>query len=245
MSPSGNQHESPLSIPSRWPPQVQIAGVSTLEEALYCHDVGVDALGFTLELPTGIHDDLTTEKATQIISQLPPHVLSVVITYLTSAREAVALINKVGAAALQFHGEISDNELRRFREEMPQVKTIARITVSGPSAIADAVRLGSLLCDALILDSFDPATGRKGATGLTHDWGISARIVQASQVPVILAGGLTPKNVAEAIKIVRPDGVDAHTGVENPDGSRNFKKIEQFTRAAHAALRQSQSWEVK
>jgi len=236
MSPKNN-HDAPL-LSLRWSPRVQIAGVSTIEEALFCYEVGVDALGFTLELPAGIHDDLTTERARAIISQLPRDILPVVITYLSSAREAIALMKQVGAGAIQFHGGIPHGEVLRFRKEMPQVRTIARVTVSDTDAIPEAARLRAILWDALILDSFDPATGRAGATGLTHDWGISARIVQAAQVPVILAGGLTPENVWEAIKTVRPHGVDVHTGVENPDGSRNFTKIEKFTRSALAAFRE-------
>lgn len=235
MSPKNTLDASHPSV--RWPPQVQIAGVSTIEEALFCHEVGVDALGFTLELQAGIHDDLTTEKARAIISQLPLDILPVVITYLDCARDAVALMKQVGAGAIQFHGGIPHDELLRFREEMPQVRTITRVTVSDSGAIPEAVRSGSILWDALILDSYDPATGRTGATGLTHDWRISAQIVQAAQVPVILAGGLTPENVAKAIKIVRPHGVDTHTGVENPDGSRNFTRIDKFTRVALTAFR--------
>ncbi len=100
----------------------------------------------------------------------------------------------------------------------------------------EATRFTPPLWDAIILDSRDAATGHIGATGLTHDWSISARIAQAASVPVILAGGLTPENVAEAIRVVRPAGVDAHTGLERSDGTRDFAKIEAFTRAALAAF---------
>lgn len=118
----------------------------------------MDALGFTLELPAGIHDDLTTERARAIISQLRHDILPVVITYLSSAREAVALMKHVGA--IRFHGGIPRDELLRFREKMPQVRTIAPVTVSDTGAIPEAARLRANLWDALILDSFDPATGR-------------------------------------------------------------------------------------
>jgi phosphoribosylanthranilate isomerase len=226
---------------SKWPPRVQVAGVSSLEEALFCHRVGVDALGFTLELLSGIHDGLTRAVAASIVREIPHGLLPVVITYLTRAAEARELVEEVKARAVQFHGGISHTEIILFRRRCPHVRTIGRVTVSGENAVQEATRFTPRQWDAIILDSRDAATGRIGATGLIHDWSISARIVQAASVPVILAGGLTPENVAEAIRIVRPAGVDAHTGLEKSDGSRDFAKIAAFSRAALAAFHNLQS----
>ena len=219
-----------------WPPRIQVAGVASLEEALFCNSVGVDALGFTLELPTGIHDGLDHVTAHKIIHELPSDVLPLVITYLNTAQDAARLVQEIGAKAIQFHGGIVQEELRRFRDTAPAIKTIGRVTVTDRSAIARVDLFLPPLWDAVILDSHDPATGRLGATGLTHDWAISAKIVKVAKVPVILAGGLTPENVGRAILAVRPAGVDVHSGVENKDGSRNFDKIRAFARAASAAF---------
>lgn len=219
-----------------WPPLVQVAGVSSLEEALFCGRVGVQALGFTLELPSGVHDGLTTERARAISAQLPPGIMPILITYLDSADEAARLVECLGVPAIQFHGEISDDEVRSFRISCPSIRTIGRITVSGPEALEEISRFERPLWDAVILDSLDPRSGAVGATGLTHDWSLSARIVRRSLVPIILAGGLTAENVAEAVAVVRPRGVDAHTGLENPDGSRNFAKIRAFAEAALKAF---------
>jgi phosphoribosylanthranilate isomerase len=219
-----------------WPPRIQVAGVSSLEEALFCHSVGVDALGFTLELPHGLHDGLTNEKAAWIVSRLPKDTMPVVITYLTDADSACRLVSQVHGGAIQLHGGMSDEELFRFRLSCPHVKTIGMVTVAGENSLADAVRFQPPLWDAIILDSLDPSTGRTGATGLVHDWDVSARIVLTSNLPVILAGGLNPDNVGEAIEKVRPCGVDAHTGLEERDGTRSFRKIEAFARAASRAF---------
>lgn len=213
-----------------------MAGVSSVEEAIFCGEVGVAALGFTLELPTGLHDGLTAEMAQQIISLMPDHLMPVLITYVQTAETAVSLVRLIKAAAVQFHGGIKESELRAFRRVVPRVKTIGRVTIHGQHAIPDAERFTPALWDAIILDSFDPRTGRLGATGLTHDWSISSAVVRRARLPVILAGGLTPDNVAQAISQVRPAGVDVHTGVENPDGSRNFGKIRRFTHAAREAF---------
>jgi phosphoribosylanthranilate isomerase len=221
---------------SLWPPRVQVAGVSSLDEAAWCHSVGADALGFTLELPSGVHDGLTRSKAAEIVKRMPRGTLPVVITYLTRAGEAAQLAADVKAEAVQFHGGISEEEVSLFRQRCPHVWTIGRVTVSGEEAISEAMRFIPRLWDAIILDSRDSSTGRIGATGMTHDWSVSARIVDVAPVPVILAGGLNPENVAEAIRTVKPAAVDAHTGLEEPDGTRSFEKIEAFTRAALAAF---------
>jgi len=207
-----------------------------LEEALFCKSVGVDAIGFTLGLPDGPHDGLTPDKAGAIVSTLPTGLLPVVITYLNRADAACELVAISQSAAIQFHGGISDEELVHFRRICPNLKTIGRVTVVGEESIEEAASFKQPLWDAIILDSLDPRTGRKGATGLTHDWSLSAQIVKIASVPVILAGGLTPDNVAEAIRKVRPRGVDAHTGLEDNSGSRCFDKIEAFARAAMVAF---------
>lgn len=220
-----------------WPPQVQVAGVSSLREALFCKSVGVDCLGFTLRLPGGIHDGLTEERATYIISRLPEGMLPLVITYVRSGKEACRLVTDIGAAAIQFHGGISGEEISLFRELCPSVKTIGLVTVTGAESVSNASEFTAPTWDCIILDSLNLATGRTGATGCTHDWSISAEIVKKAHLPVILAGGLTSENVAQAISRVRPDGVDAHTGLEDRDGSRNLMKIRAFAREALEAFK--------
>lgn len=220
-----------------WPPKIQIAGVSSLDEAMFCAQIGVDALGFTLEIPGGIHDELTRDKAAHIIQRLPRTILAVIITYLKSFEDISRLVETVGPHAVQFHGGISDEQLAFFIKKYPTIKTIGRVTVSGEDSIARAARFCAPQWDAIILDSMDPITGRLGATGITHDWSLSSKIVNTASVPVILAGGLTPENVAEAILAVRPAGVDTHTGIEDSDGSRNLAKIRAFARAALDAFK--------
>jgi phosphoribosylanthranilate isomerase len=207
--------------------RVQIAGVSTLEEALFAARAGADALGFTLRLPHGPHDGLGDEGAARIVAALPPFVTPVAISYPKTAAEAIDLVRVIGARAIQFHGDIELDEVARFAEEEPWVTRVKSVSVTGEDAIKEASEWACHV-DALILDTYDPATGRRGATGQTHDWRISREIVRRIPVPVILAGGLTPQNVAEAIRTVGPWGVDVHTGIENRDGTRNIKSIEWF-----------------
>jgi phosphoribosylanthranilate isomerase len=211
--------------------RVQIAGVSSLEEALECERTGVDALGFTVRLPSGVHDGLTEAKARGIIAALPPFVSSVAITYVDNAREAVELCRYLGAGVLQLHGEFPAAELPLVKAGLPHLKLVRAVHVTGREAAAKARSLERHV-DAIILDTYDAASGRGGATGKTHDWSLGREIVQRSRVPIILAGGLTPDNVVEAIRVVRPWAVDVHTGIENPDGSRSFEKIRAFVERA-------------
>ena len=100
----------------------------------------MDALGFTLEIPGGIHDGLTWDKAAYIVQRLPRTILAVVITYLKSFEEVSHLIDAVRPHAMQFHGGIGDEQLSVFKSKYPTIKTIGRITVSGEDSIAQAAR---------------------------------------------------------------------------------------------------------
>ena len=93
------------------------------------------------------------------------------------------------------------------------------------------------LVDAFITDTFDPRTGQRGATGRTHPWAVSRAVVAARLAPVILAGGLEPTNVAAAIETVQPWAVDAHTGLEGPDGRKTWQHVAAFCRNAAEAFR--------
>ncbi|HUI25741.1 MAG TPA: phosphoribosylanthranilate isomerase [Candidatus Kryptonia bacterium] len=217
------------------PVRVQIAGVASLDEALCAERAGADAVGFTVRLPTGVHDGLTEAKARGIIAQLPPFMTSVAITYVASAREAVELCRYLGAGALQLHGEFPTQELPMIRVGLPHLKLIRAVHVTGPEALPKARALERHV-DAIILDTYDPATGRGGATGKTHDWTVSRQIVAALRTPIILAGGLTPDNVLDAIRTVSPWGVDVHTGVEDAGGARNLSKLRAFIARAKSAV---------
>ncbi len=221
-------------IGRRMPVRVQIAGVSSLEEALTAEEAGADALGFTVRLPSGVHDGLTEPKARDLIARLPPFISSVAITYVSNARDAVELCRYLGVMVLQLHGDFPLGELRLIRAALPHLKLIRAVHVTEPDAIGRARALDRHV-DAIILDTYDPASGRGGATGKIHDWTISRQIVGAVRTPVILAGGLTPDNVVEAIQTVCPWAVDVHTGIEDADSRRNLIKLRSFILRAKAA----------
>ncbi|MBC7358890.1 MAG: phosphoribosylanthranilate isomerase [Desulfacinum sp.] len=222
-------------------PIVQVAGIVDEEEAHALCAAGIGWLGFPLRLD--VHpQDLSEEEARWIIATLPEWVVPVLITYETDWRALKDLADFLGVRAVQVHGDLKMEGLRALRAACPALFLIKSLVV-GRTALKDllaAVDLTAPVVDAFLTDTFDPETGARGATGKVHDWEASGRIVQYAPKPVILAGGLTPENVAEAVRIVRPAGVDAHTGLEDASGRKDMGKVKRFYREALRAFGQ---WE--
>lgn len=219
-------------------PIIQVAGIRDAEECRMLVELGVPWLGFPLRL--AFHrEDVTEREAARLIALLPPSVTPVLITYENRWREIRDLCRFLGVKAVQLHGEIALEEVRRLREARPDLLLIKSLIVGfGLGAEAYLQMVSPLLpyVDALITDTWDPETGACGATGKTHDWAVSRRIVKWCAKPVILAGGLYPGNVADAIRSVRPAGVDAHTGLEDSSGRKDARKVAAFLREARAAF---------
>ncbi len=217
---------------------IQIAGVIDYAEASMLLEADVNFLGFPLRLPDG-REDLSETQAREIIRLIGNRVHTVLITYLSKASEIAELSDYLGVNWVQLHGEISLAELEKLRSRSPGLSIIKSLVVHGDnlSELLSLVTCVSELVDAFITDTFDPRTGRRGATGKIHDWRISREIAEVSPKPVILAGGLTPTNVREAIFQVKPAGVDCHTGVEAPDGRKEPELVHRFVAEAREGFR--------
>lgn len=217
---------------------IQVAGIIDRAELEMLQECGARYLGFPLRLP--VHDpDLRDEKASQLIRQLQPPVFGVLITYLDCAMAIADLCCSLGARIVQLHGEIEVGELKKLRDIAPDLVVIKSLVV-GLDSEADltlTVVRSSPFVDAYITDTFDPVTSASGATGKTHDWSISRRLVEYSDRPVILAGGLSPHNVKSTILEVKSAGVDVHTGVEDASGRKSRGKVERFVKEAKAGFR--------
>jgi phosphoribosylanthranilate isomerase len=217
---------------------VQIAGIASADEARMLAACGVDLLGFPLGTARG-EGDVEEGEAAGIIRALRSPVSGILITYARDADEIARLCRDLGVGGVQLHGEIELGEIRRLKANSPQLFLVKTLVVRAGSLLRLVEDVNCLQdhVDAFLTDTFDGSTGRWGATGKTHDWAISRRIVEFSSRPVILAGGLTPENVRRAISEVRPAGVDAHTGVENPAGGKDRRLVEKFVRRAQGAFR--------
>ena len=216
---------------------IQIAGIRSIEEARLLLESGVDYIGFPLRLAYH-RPELTEVEAAEIITNLACGDKSVLITYLDNAQEIASLSRLLKIKYLQLHGFILPSEVQKLRRLNPDLSIIKSLIVR--SGNMDELRYTidqfADLVDAFITDTFDPTTGATGATGKTHDWEISRRLVEYSPKPIILAGGLNPDNVAEAILTVKPAGVDAHTGLEDSRGNKDIHLVSRFVQAARQAF---------
>ncbi|MDO9549108.1 MAG: phosphoribosylanthranilate isomerase, partial [Candidatus Marinimicrobia bacterium] len=198
---------------------------------------GVDLLGFPLRLPVN-KEDLSEAVAAEIIRRLNDKNRAVLITYLDNAEEILNFCDLLGVTIVQLHGPVALPELRKIKRKRSNIKIIKSLVVREDNRLQlfqDIEKFGDTV-DAFITDTFDPESGASGATGKTHDRAISRELAEHSPKPVILAGGLTPDNVYEAIMIVRPDGVDAHTGVEGAGGRKDAEKLRCFVAEARRAI---------
>ncbi len=215
---------------------IQIAGVRSPREAEMLRQRGVDLLGIPLRLTVN-EPDMSEAEASRLSQSLPGRCC--LITYLNEERELVSLTRYLMVDVVQLHGDIDPALLPHLHRELPSVRWIKSLVIgrSEERALHKAMAAFSDHVWAFITDTYDPVTGAEGATGQTHDWAVSKRIVQASSRPVILAGGLNPSNVREAILRVRPAGVDVHTGVENASGDKDPQRVGAFVREARRGFK--------
>ena len=208
---------------------IQVAGIIDEDEANMLISSGINFLGFPLRLPVN-KEDISEEDACRLIRVITPPQFGVVIAYSSNAEEAISLCKKMNSHIIQLHGSIEVNELKKIKSISPNISIIKSLVINGNNEEKLKIELKhlELYVDAFITDTYDPVTKASGATGKTHDWEISKEFVKISSKPVILAGGLNPGNVYDAIKKVNPSGVDVHTGVENSSGRKDKFLVDKF-----------------
>jgi len=196
-------------------------------------ECGVTHIGFPLRLSYH-REDLTDRQVREIVQALPRNVAKVLITYLRPPEEIAKLADYIGADTVQLHATPTAETLRQLRSISPGLQIIRSLIVgaSDPAMLASEALSQADLVDFFLTDSYDPTTGASGATGKAHDWKISQFLCSHVGRPLILAGGLNPRNVRQAIREVGPAGVDAHTGVESPNGCKDPQLVEAFVREA-------------
>jgi phosphoribosylanthranilate isomerase len=214
---------------------VKICGIQSFEEARAALGCGATALGFLVGLTHKAEDGIDATTAHGIVRHLPAGAEAVLVTHLRDPGRVAELAAFVGTRAIQVHDDMAVPDLRRLRALAPPgVRLLKAVHVTGEDALGHALGYAAV-ADALVLDS--RTADRLGGTGRTHDWAISARVVAAvAPLPVYLAGGLRPENVAAAVARVRPAGVDANSGVEDESGRKDPAKMREFVARAMAAL---------
>jgi len=214
-------------------PRVKICGMKYPDSVMTAVKYGADAVGFITEVPVSTPRKIDRETARELVASTPPLVSTVMVCMPDSLENALELARFVRPDAVQVHSFMSQEDLGTLKENTG-VKLIKTIHIDGRTDVGDAVdEIKGLenIADAILLDT--KIDGKTGGTGTVHDWARSAEITLHSSLPVILAGGLNPGNVADAIRTVRPYGVDTASGVET-GGVKDEDKVMTFINNARS-----------
>jgi phosphoribosylanthranilate isomerase len=214
---------------------VQIYEVTTPAEARTLGEMGVDHIG-VLVGDGSFPREQTIEKASEIFAAIPAgskrsalslsHDADLIVRITTALMPDIL---HLGAAPQH----LSPAQVRTLKTGFPQVALMRSIPVVDESSIALA-RSYDGVADWLLLDSYESGDRQIGALGVTHSWDLDRRIVESVRIPAIIAGGLGPENVQEAIRVARPAGVDSKTKTDKNDGThtKDLKKVLAFVMAA-------------
>ncbi len=202
----------------------QIYSVTSVEEAFRLIDAGVDYLGLNPTEMTNSTGFISIETAKEIIEAVGDKAKTVVIALENDKQVIMKKVDILKPDVLHISGNefaATPEFVFELKKKHPFMKVMQAVQVVDKSAIATAKEYGKFV-DYLILDSGISEGKGIGASGKVHDWNISREIVKSCMIPVIMAGGLSPENVAEAVAVVKPWGVDSltHTDKILPDGSR-------------------------
>jgi phosphoribosylanthranilate isomerase len=208
--------------------RVKICGITRKEDLDAAAAAGADAVGLVVGVAASPRN-ISLEKAEKLFRQVPPFVKSVLVTIPTSPDELSEACKKLNPDAVQIHGANPRNAAL-FREKLSVTPLIRAVNANSVDAF-EAAQAASKIFDAVLLDSL--AEGQYGGTGIVHDWTLSKRIRHIIHpTPLILAGGLNPENIAEAVRVVQPYAVDVSSGVEQQPGHKDNQKMIEFIKSA-------------
>jgi phosphoribosylanthranilate isomerase len=211
-------------------PRIKICCIASIEEAWMAIEAGANAIGLVSAMPSGpgpIPEDLIAE----IAAIVPPGVSSFLLTCLRDAASIIDQQRRLKVNTIQICDRLTSGSYQELHEALPGIKLVQVIHVTGPESVDEAISVASHV-DAILLDSGNQSLAIKelGGTGRTHDWTLSRKIREGIGVPLFLAGGLNPSNVAAAIREVQPFGIDVCSGLRT-EGALDPQKLSDFIRA--------------
>jgi len=214
--------------------RIKVCCIQSLEEAQLAIDNGAAALGFVSDMPSG-PGILADSEIRGIIDRIPPTYSTVLLSSRTDPQAIVEHQRETNANTLQLVAGVTPDDFTRAKESMPGIALIKVIHVQNAKSI-NLAKEYSDVASAILLDTGNPKSRKPklGGTGVTHDWAISKMIVKTCAVPVFLAGGLSPKNVEEAIQTVRPFGVGVCSALR-PKGRLDSSLLREFVSRANRA----------
>ena len=198
-------------------PRIKICCIKSAEEAALAISCGASAVGLVSSMPSG-PGVITEDAIARIADTVPPPVATFLLTSERSPEAIIAQQRRCRTNTLQLCDHLPATVYPRLRDELPGIALVQVVHVTDSASVDYAVSAAAHV-DALLLDSGNLSLAVKelGGTGRTHDWTLSRRIRDAVRIPVFLAGGLTPANVAAAIAAVQPFGLDVCSGVRTND----------------------------
>ena len=216
---------------------IQIYAFSNAKDAITAANLGVDQIGFVAGDYGKVYGELSLETSASIVNAVSGISTSVALTMSTDIEEIVAMAQFVRPDIVHISTDPFDLDVQAMRDlrirlgSQPQL--MKALPVEGNNSI-DLAEAFSTTCDYLLLDTKVYGLPGVGATGKTHDWNISKKIVEKVKCPVILAGGLSSENVLEAIQTVQPWGVDSNTStnIEGDKVRKDMVRIANFCEAA-------------
>lgn len=213
---------------------IKICGITNLDDALTATEAGADALGFVFYEGSPRKVDVETARA--IVTELPKHVEKVGVFVNGIEDQICRTVDRAGLTAVQMHG---DNEDPRVADllvsQRPQLKILAGVSMQRPNPEGWAMMWSPDVVHAYLLDS--GTSSKPGGTGKTFDWTASASGIAVIKRlgKVIVAGGLRPSNVCDALSVLQPFGVDVSSGVETRPGKKDPDKVRAFVEAVRRA----------
>ncbi len=214
---------------------VKICGLTNPEDARMAMGMGADFLGFVNAEISPRY--LSPDEIARIITETQPIVPTVLVTHSQDLSQILNSFEASTADVLQLHAPLTAEEYGEVKESVPAI--IANVSIDARLKEADE-RLESRISEISGIADYilmDTKFGKEiGGTGKTYDWSIAAQLKKSSRKPVIVAGGLTPANVAQAAGQVRPFAVDVSSGVESMPGKKDPKKVKAFIENARLPL---------
>jgi phosphoribosylanthranilate isomerase len=217
-------------IPIRIPIRIKVCCIASIREARMAIEQGAAAVGLVSAMPSGpgpIPEDLIAE----IAATIPPGVGSFLLTCQQNVDAIIDQQKRLGVNTIQICDRLPPGSYKQLREALPGVSLVQVVHVTGPESVEEAIAIAPEV-NAILLDSGNQSLPIKelGGTGRTHDWNLSRAIREAIDVPLFLAGGLKPENVAAAIREVQPFGIDVCSGLRT-EGQLDPQKLAAFFQA--------------
>jgi phosphoribosylanthranilate isomerase len=208
--------------------RVKICGVTDETDLRAVDEAGADAVGFVAGVPVDTPRELSLARAAELAAAAPPYLTTAHVTMPETVADAIEAGSRVDPDVLQIHGDFDAEDLRAIRAGV-DARLAAVVDAADPRRARDV----AAVVDAVVVDSVSDEGA--GGTGETHDWTRTADLASTLDAPVVLAGGLTPDNVAEAVRTVDPYAVDVASGVESSGGVKDRDAVRAFVANATAA----------